>query len=44
MTPDVGVAADQALVEARRHLLKSFMASEQNPRAKAHLRDEIDKL
>ena len=44
VTPDVGVAADQALVEARRHLLKSFMASEQNPRAKAHLRDEIDKL
>ncbi len=44
VAPDVGVAADRALVEARRHLLKSFMASEQNPRAKAHLQEEIDRL
>ena len=44
VAPDVAVAADKALVEARRHLLRSFMASEPNPRAKAHLQDEIDKL
>jgi hypothetical protein len=44
VAPDVDVPADKALVEARRRLLKSFMAIEQNPRAKAHLQDEIDKL
>lgn len=44
VAPDVAVPADKALVEARKHLLKSFMASEKNPRAKAHLQDELDKL
>ena len=44
VAPDVAVPADKALVEARKHLLKTFMASEQNPRAKAHLQDEINKL
>ena len=44
VTPDVGVPADKALVEARKHLLKSFMASEKNPRAKAHLQDELNRL
>jgi hypothetical protein len=44
VTPDVHVPADKALVEARRLLLKSFMASEQNPRAKAHLQDELNRL
>ena len=44
VTPDVGAPADKALVEARKHLLKSFMASEKNPRAKAHLQDELNRL
>ncbi|MEP6502769.1 MAG: S41 family peptidase [Betaproteobacteria bacterium] len=44
VTPDVSVAADKALVEARKHLLKSFAASEKNPRARAHLQEEIDRL
>ena len=44
VTPDVSVAADKALVEARRQLLKSFIASEKDPRAKAHLQEELSKL
>ena len=44
VAPDVAVAADKALVEARKRLLRSFAATEQNPRARAHLQEEIDKL
>jgi retinol-binding protein 3 len=44
VAPDVPVAADKALVEARKHLMRSFAAAEKNPRAKAHLQDEIERL
>jgi retinol-binding protein 3 len=44
VAPDVPVAADKALVEARRHLMTAFAAAEKNPRAKAHLQDEINRL
>ena len=44
VAPDVAVPADKALVEARRRLMRSFAAAEKNPRAKAHLLDEIDRL
>ena len=44
VAPDVAVDADKALVEARKRLMASFAASEKNPRAKAHLQEEIDRL
>ncbi len=44
VVPDVPVAADKALVEARKHLMRSFATTEKNPRAKAHLQDEIERL
>ena len=44
VAPDVAVAADKALLEARKRLMASFAASEPNPRAKAHLQEEIDRL
>ena len=44
VAPDVAVAADKALVEARKRLMASFAASEKNPRARAHLQEEIDRL
>ncbi|MFL6697982.1 MAG: S41 family peptidase [Vitreoscilla sp.] len=44
VAPDVAVSADKALVEARKRLMASFAASEKNPRAKAHLQEEIDRL
>ena len=44
VAPDVAVAADKALVEARKRLMASFAASEKNPRAKAHLQEEIGRL
>ncbi len=44
VAPDVPVTRDKALVEARKHLMRSFAAAEKNPRAKAHLQDEIDRL
>ena len=37
-------AAEKALVEARKHLLKSFVASEKSPRAKARIQDELNRL
>ena len=44
VTPDVQVAADKALVEARKRLMKSFAAAEKNPRARQHLLDELNRL
>jgi len=44
VSPDVPVPADKALVEARKRLMQSFAAAEKNPRAKAHLLDEISRL
>ena len=44
VTPDVAVPSDRALVEARKRLMQSFAATEKNPRAKAHLLDEIGRL
>jgi hypothetical protein len=44
VAPDVAVPADKALVEARKRLMQSFAATEKNPRAKAHLLDEINRL
>ena len=44
VAPDVPVAADKALVEARKHLMNAFAAAEKNPRAKAHLQEEIGRL
>jgi len=44
VVPDVAVAGDKALVEARKHLMRDFAAAEKNPRAKAHLQEEIERL
>jgi hypothetical protein len=44
VAPDVAVPAGRALVEARKRLMQSFAATEKNPRAKAHLLDEIGRL
>lgn len=44
VAPDVPAAADKALVEARKHLMASFAAAEKNPRAKAHLLEERERL
>jgi hypothetical protein len=44
VAPDMAAPADKALVEARKHLLKTFISSEQNPHARAHLQDELQKL
>ncbi|MFL6625982.1 MAG: S41 family peptidase [Vitreoscilla sp.] len=44
VAPDVAVPADQALAAARKRLMQSFAATEKNPRAKAHLLDEIGRL
>jgi hypothetical protein len=44
VAPDVPASADKALVEARKHLMTSFAAAEKNPRAKAHLQEEIGRL
>jgi len=44
VAPEVSVASDKALVEARKRLLKGFIASEKNPRAKAHMQEELGKL
>ena len=44
VAPDIPVNAAKALVEGRKQLLQSFAAGEKNPRARAHLQEEIDKL
>jgi hypothetical protein len=44
VAPDVAVPADKALVEARKRLMQSFASTEKNPRAKAHLLEEIGRL